>query len=344
MSLVPSLIWLLLCASTCLAIPRPSSSAEPTHDTLPEDVASLQDEHRVSALMAHHLVESPPGKPPPPLPPSGSNECDNKTWKAAGGPLMTMSWHLHFTYAAIGDNCTGACKEFANRFIERFRKVMPTDPYQGCGVDVNWNNPPTREWCEKNPGDAQCESPYVGQELPFICSLIPPDSKRTGVDRFQNFAGPGRGFFVPNSFIDDAWNWAIMPEHQGDVDIFLHPNTGCMNGDHWHRSAWHPGPLVKHGRIGSDEIRGVCGHFPCNKPGAGDDCSRCQKLCYTSEFIPDGDTHPNPANVTDCTGKPDCLTNPAYTRSLPAGVTNSQCGGKQDVFFSGVAFNDFRPA
>merc|ERR1719181_1878066 len=101
---------------------------------------------------------------------------------------MTMSWHLHFTYTGIdiGDGCTGACSDFAIKFIERFKGIMNSDPYEGCGVYPNYNNPPTEEWCKENQGNSQCDG-LVGQELPYICALISPDSNATGVNRFQSF-------------------------------------------------------------------------------------------------------------------------------------------------------------
>lgn len=53
--------------------------------------------------------------------------------------------------------------------------------------------------------------------------------------------------FVPVSMLESALSW--MVQHRGKLDVFIHPNSGCMIQDHivhgiWAGNKWEVDPSI----------------------------------------------------------------------------------------------------
>ena len=131
-------------------------------------------------------------------------ECHNETYNIEGGNLITMSWHIHYLLFENSDGFYNFCMAFEEKFAQYF--------------------------------DPQSESPRcpfgpnnVGNSYEYICSFD-MDYCTNFIEKSDPWSDPQRAFHIPVEMIEETWEWAKNNKY--GMDLFRHPNTGCMQDDH----------------------------------------------------------------------------------------------------------------
>jgi phosphatidylethanolamine-binding protein (PEBP) family uncharacterized protein len=164
--------------------------------------------------------------------------------------------------------------------------------------------PPNTTVCPFGPN-------WGAEHWPYVCSLEAPyDSWGADAVRYVRsqplggspWEGPQRAFFLPNAYIDEAWNW--VNENRFHTDVLRHPNTGCMHDDHSVRANW---TVETAGDTPDIEIL----NFPCNMPGTGcnDSLWVGPPACNCGDELPL--PNDNPANTCKF-----CIANGGYVEDL----------------------------
>lgn len=169
-----------------------------------------------------------------------------------GGELPALSWHIHYT-SNVSD-----MSRFYDAFVEQFDDYFPPP-----AADDDRADPLRTRMCPFGPNFADDhETPYN-----YVCSLNDVERVRAHHQtRPMSSSNPWMGlpqlaFFVPCAHKDETWDWAQA--NRAYVNVFLHPNTGCMVGDHSHRGTWALGEGQTH-MPGIEFL-----DFPCNMPSTG---------------------------------------------------------------------------
>lgn len=145
----------------------------------------------------------------PDYPTDYPTDCRNQTWQQAGGKLVVMSWHIHYTTDASDQ------ARFYNAFIKQYQQHFPSEDNM-CPFGPNWGS----------------------NAYPYMCSLESAMQMHSvGVNlKGSPWNMPQRAFFVPDKWMGSTWRWAQA--NKGTLDVLKHPNTGCMHDDHSLRAAW----------------------------------------------------------------------------------------------------------
>ena len=175
-----------------------------------------------------------------PFNPYNLSDCRNETAPEfeASGKLRVLSWHIHYT-----TNETDQPRFYYN-FIHAFSSLFPENTTT-CPFGPNY-----------------------GSELyEYVCSLEEDYTETYSEngdgddDDKDPWSVPQRAFFIPRKYINMAWAWALV--NQGYLDLFLHPNTGCMHDDHSSRGSW----ILWNETKTAPTIYVL--EFPCNMPATG---------------------------------------------------------------------------
>lgn len=171
-----------------------------------------------------------------PLNPFNLTNCINETSIEFSdhGKLQVLSWHIHYT------TNTSDMERFYDSFCETFQDYFPE----------------TSRLCPFGPN-------YGNSDYQYICSLEDEfDSITMETDDDSDpWSVSQRAFFIPKPFLNVTWNWSL--NHQGYLDLFLHPNTGCMYDDHSKRGEWY----LFNKSQSAPTIYLL--EFPCNMPVTG---------------------------------------------------------------------------
>ena len=130
-------------------------------------------------------------------------ECHNETYNFEGGNLIPMSWHIHYLLFNGSDGFDNFCTAFKEKFAQYF--------------DTQSEN----LLCPFGPNN-------VGNSYEYICSF--EDFAPFADEKSNPWNDPQRAFHIPIEMIEETWEWAKNNKY--GMDLFRHPNTGCMHDDH----------------------------------------------------------------------------------------------------------------
>lgn len=193
------------------------------------------------------------------LPGEVADDCRNRTLEKYGGDIHVMSWHIHYT------TNTSDMPRFERQFTEHFYSFFAPAVQASwqksrfnCPFGANFGSNLFNHIC----GPETFHTYYDPDNATAITGRLLQSAPVEASHGNNPFSVPTLSFFIPLEHIEETWAWAL--EHQGHVDLFKHPNTGCMHDDHgpvrgeWVRSR------------SSTEVPVVDPKkFPCNKPGSG---------------------------------------------------------------------------
>ena len=115
-----------------------------------------------------------------------------------------MSYHIHTLFWQMSAESVTKAMEFQQAFFDEFELN---------GVEI----------CTFEAPDPQ---PNIEDICAFEIDWMP-----SGPFVTANFA-----FFVPKGHYEKAVSWSM--QNRGDLDIFVHPNSGCHVEDHIKWSVW----------------------------------------------------------------------------------------------------------
>merc|ERR1712156_1363592 len=165
-------------------------------------------------------------------------ECHNETYNFEGGNLIPLNWHIHYVKFNNRDGFYNFCMAFEEKFAHYFD---PQSESPRCPFGPN----------------------YVGNTYEYICSFDHGSSDycTNFVEKSNPWNDPNRAFHIPVEMIEETWEWAKNNKY--GMDLFRHPNTGCMQDDHKVRGVWAKSSETEHSISYLD--------FPCNQPNSGCD-------------------------------------------------------------------------
>ena len=132
-------------------------------------------------------------------------ECKNQTYNFDGGNLIPMSWHIHYLLFDGSDGFYNFCTAFEEKFAHYFDPESPRCPF--------------------GPNN-------VGNSYKYICSFEFGSANycTNFTEKSNPWNDPQRAFHIPVEMIEETWEWA--KNNKNGMDLFRHPNTGCMHDDH----------------------------------------------------------------------------------------------------------------
>ena len=132
-------------------------------------------------------------------------ECKNQTYNFDGGNLIPMSWHIHYLLFDGSDGFYNFCTAFEEKFAHYFDPESPRCPF--------------------GPNN-------VGNSYKYICSFEFGSANycTNFTEKSNPWNDPQRAFHIPVEMIEETWEWAKNNKY--GMDLFRHPNTGCMQDDH----------------------------------------------------------------------------------------------------------------
>lgn len=185
--------------------------------------------------------------------------CDNGTLEATS--LTVYSWHIHYTWKS--NSQSHDVKKFHTAMVKKFSSY-------GAGDDCNFG-----------PN-------YVGGLKEDICDLGSPSSPHPtkggcGSDTSNPWEVCEYAFWLPNKYKEEVVAYAQT--QRLSLDLMVHPNTGCMWGDHTANQTGR-GRGVWHGD-NTHEMR--LWNFPCNTVAqgcSGDPNCGCDDIDGTQAQVP----------------------------------------------------------
>ena len=132
-------------------------------------------------------------------------ECHNESYNFEGGNLVAISWHIHYLLVNNTDGFYNFCTAFEEKFGQYFDPESPRCPF--------------------GPNN-------VGNSYRYICSFEfgSADYCTNFTEKSNPWNDPQRAFHIPVEMIEETWEWAKNNKY--GMDLFRHPNTGCMHDDH----------------------------------------------------------------------------------------------------------------